>query len=362
MVDQSQQIYEISKAAADKTILSKEITEILSKETAETVTLGQLKQIGQEAEKILKTLRLQRGQINKLMQMIENPNAAIYSYSKHLINYQTTLNKGYMLIQKVRKLITGEGMDYLILFDDGSESRIVRVSLEQLLPALSLSVNINSKGQVSTGLRIGNINDFGRLKGMAGEMDNMEKMLLNLYQTAMFSEGGSRRSKIVTDDGKKVKLSGGFMWETVLAEGAAMERGESKYDSQASSLERARYLAAKQERDNKAFYTVSDARADKGQIPSQYMKQDKYNLELKKLSTTSQYGNTASLAAAGTIETALIGIRNLCLNKNFSLEQIKSNLDKYIFNAEKNLRKDVAKKMAKITEEELNKLFQGLKT
>ena len=229
-----------------------------------------MRKIGKEADTILKTLRLQRGQINKIMQTIESPNENIYSYSKQLINYQATLNKGYVLIQKTRKLITSEEMDYLILFDDGDQSRVVKVSLEELLPALSIAIQINDKGQITTGLRIGNINDFSRLKGLAGEMNHMERVLLKLYQTVMYTEGGSRRSRIVIDDGKKVKLSGGFMWETVLEEGTKIERGESMYNFQASSIEQARYLAARQERDTKAFYTVSDAKASQGQIPGQY--------------------------------------------------------------------------------------------
>lgn len=308
------------------------------------LTKIKLQNIGKEANNILKKLRAKRTIIHTQLQRVVQPDAALLmAMQKHLIEYQSTLIKGYAFIQKTRQFITKETLEYVVLFDDGKDnSKVGQLTLEQLIPALSLAVQIDKKGNIISGLKIANTEYFSTLKNSSNTFlssRDIENRIIEIYRTLMYSETGkSRRTRW---EGQH--LSAGFGFETAAEE--ALNNKSEFYDPQKSYKDRVNYLVSKYQQDTQVFWKGADLATQNGRY------------ELKKISTITNYGNIAGLASSTAIETGLIMIKNICLSMGLKTKEAKALLEN-MFNAEyKNIAKTTAEKMTKMAFDEAEKIL-----
>lgn len=224
--------------------------------------------------------------------------------------------KAYILIEKMREYFTKEVIDYLILVEDEQIS-IKKGTLEQLIPTLSL-IRTSQKT-----LRL-QITSFSKIKTWkdANIEDPIKKSLTNIYQmlTSLKSEN--------------LYISTGYAFEVAAYQ--ALQNEPDKFANDPVAL--SDYLLDMYKNHiksaNVAFYREGDLPIS---LSQKLLKESKkISLQMKRISSDT----SAPLALVNTLNIVLRNAKYILKSELSPLKMVEL-INKYIFQAEKNLTKKV---------------------
>ena len=316
--------------------LSKELPELLGEKTKNGPTLAQLRSFGKEAKQLLANIETARLEANRKFEMISlqekfdkaNKSFAVTKAAQQL---QVALTKGYAFIMKLRKYLTGQGVEYLLLFDDKEQQTIGKFQLKDLIPALQVTMGNDGKFR----LQIKRVEELTKMKNNNEQRidSEAEKNIISRFKT-LFE---LRRKKQID-------------WE--LGErGVIFEAAVRTYAAGRKRIKLKDFI-----RDWDAFYRGGDLFGK--EIPAE-LKKDNTSLELKRVSTSK---NTvgAQLVNEGTIENVLKVIAQVTLDKDLkNAATIKQLLNHSLFKAKTNLKETVANNITKKVGKELENYIKG---
>lgn len=363
--------------------LEKYLNEIAKKYSEDTIknTEGIFQKIGKEADKLLKEVQIQKEIMKTEVKYWQQQGLSIdtlnrrFSKDKRVFLFEATLKKCYAFIQQIRKAFTQESLEYLILFDESmsgkkgegsKESKIGKFTLSELLPAISLSIDQNEKDILNFSLRINKQdslkNLYNKIEDKEDQFSEVSKKIIENYIRILnlrfaryqrFKKRKERLKNLTKEQEERLKkiaskyfTSRGFSFEEAVL--AIVNDWTSDFD-----------LITKYKQDTEAFWRGGDLKWAAGEIPSQLVQnRERINLELKRVSATAENSIGAGLVSVNSIETALIAIKNILLNKKLQKTEAKEALEMVLFKAKKNIRKDVAEKIANLAFYEIKELFK----
>lgn len=280
---------------------------------------------------------------------------------RHAQTLQIYLTQGYIFLKEFKKMLTGEVIEYLILFDDGQKSEIGVYALKDLLPTLMLAVNADG----SFSLQIKRAQELKKLKDKKSKLSETGKQMANeiitLYRqiwAANIEVTKERRQKKAREAGEKdwEKIGGYARGQAGKSfEISANQIAKKVYDAitthQETLIEDARKIAEQHfHADTQAFYKAGDMAKELSQL---FVKTKNVVLELKRVSTSE---NTvgAPLASQAVIQHGLQEVIRI-IDTNQTDKEILQNLQEMFKTKENDIGKKVETSADNIAQKEIDK-------
>jgi hypothetical protein len=228
--------------------------------------------------------------------------------------------RAYILIEKMREYFTKETIDYLILVED-DQIQITKGTLEQLVSTLSIIKATGGKLrlQITHFSKIKTWQDADISKPVLDSIKNIYNILMSFNRPDQY-------------------ISTGYSFEVSVME--ALKNDSSLQNKNPQEL--ANYLLNQYKLhlrgEKAAFYREGDLPKE---ISQKLLKETKnITLQLKRISSQT----SAPLAMINTLNVVLRNV-DYILNSELAPEKMVELINKYLFNAEKNLTKTIEKKL-----------------
>lgn len=323
-------------------------------------------EISQKAQDILQKIQAAEEQLRqdqnfsaRLRQHVSTQNRHLNEI-RHAQTLQIYLTQGYIFLKEVKKMLTGENIEYLILFDDGKKAKLGVYSLEDLLPTLALAVNVDG----SFTLQIKRAEELQKLKRKKGHLNetgqHIASQIIKLHHQLLAENRRitqlrrQRRAKRAGDPnwskqtgylrgqaGRSYEVAANKVAEKVL-QGISnhslelISSAKDDFDQYTESLfgkNVVQRIAAQEfKADTQAFYKAGDLIAEATKL---FVDAKNVVLELKRVSTSE---NTvgAPLASQAVIQHGLQRIIDI-IGSNSSDEEIYKNLQEMFSSREKEI-------------------------
>lgn len=315
------------------------------------VKLKSLEQWMQHTHDLLKGLNSSKQELNKNLLLKRG-------YQKRMADWERTLKDAYKFIQHTRKLFTNEKLEYLILFDESlsgdktNKSKVVQLSIDQLLQTVSLNFDFETGG---VGLRINRQDELRKLYDNLESIGKISDKIIENFNSVLQKRRASyiqkrqeleNDSSISLDDKKKILskwfTSRGFAFETAVVMAAKMTDSVELY-----------------KQDTDAFWRGGDLQSALNEIPADLLREgERINYELKRVSATAKKSVGAGLVSLNGLITALVTIQNILLNPNLQEEEMEETLNNYLFKAKQNIDRNFAESLGKAAADKLNKIIK----
>ena len=343
------------------------ISDYFLKETL-SMEINNLRQIGETARQFvvkLKSLEQWMKHTHNLLQGLESSKRELNKnlllkrgYQKRMLDWERTLKDAYKFIQQTRKFFTNEKLEYLILFDESlsgdktNESKVVKLSMDQLLQSVSLNIDFDNGGirlkinrQDELKKLYDNLESVGKISDKI--VENFNLVLQKRWATYIEKQKELENDSTVSQAEKKKILSKwftsrGFAFETAVVMAAKMTNSVELY-----------------KQDTDAFWRGGDLKSALNEIPKDLLSQgERVNYELKRVSATAKKSIGAGLVSLNSLITALVTIQNVLLNPNLQKKEMQEVLNNYLFKAKQNIDRDFAEALGTATAEKLNKIIE----
>lgn len=296
--------------------INEKLKSFYSEKTA-TITKEKVGAIRTEATNRIKNIR----NVKKTLPNVKTSSELkAYINQKALINYKNALLKGYAFIMKTREFITKETVSYFVMvgsFTDNPE--VAKLSLDQLLPGIGLEISKEGKMKLQLN-QIDKLTEVVRENAQIMKTDAAQKVINN-YKILR------NVRKVQNKKGELIKTIQGFSLEW--------------------AIRQVNDPSASYETDWEAFYRGGDLKGE--EIPEEFQTT---NLEVKNI--TGAWG--AQLAQEGTIEMALISIKEICTKAmKDGVGHFKEMMNEFIFNPRdgKNINERLKKDIKKSVQEKI---------
>lgn len=301
--------------------------------------IEQFKKFAEEAKALLNKITIAKNNIRKTLNSSDN-----YKTQKAAQGLLVVYTKGYAFYQKLRQFITGEKLEYLLLFDDKDSARVGKFSLTDLVPTLALVI----KNENSFSLGIKNVQEFINLKnkiitGQNAISEGVEEEIIGRY--------GALRALKMQDINKERKKRQDkkyyeFGMQGFAFEGAVKTVGKGKITRKAYK------------RDFDANYRGADLMWKKNEVHSALADKNT-NLELKRLSTSANAVG-AGLVNDKTIEMVLKIISSFSINFQKDAKKMQKILKNGLFQRKNNISASLENAIINAVGPELDKLVNAL--
>ena len=343
------------------------ISDYFLKETL-SMEINHLRQIGEIARQFvvkLKSLEQWMKHTHNLLQGLESSKSELNKnlllkrgYQKRMLDWERTLKDAYKFIQQTRKFFTNEKLEYLILFDESlsgdktNESKVVKLSMDQLLQSVSLNLDFETGG---IGLRINRQDELRKLYNNLESIGKISDTIVKNFNLVLQKRHASyiqkqqeleNDSSISSDEKKKILskwfTSRGFAFETAVVMAAKMTDSVELY-----------------KQDTDAFWRGGDLQSALNEIPAELLREgERINYELKRVSATAKKSIGAGLVSLNGLITALVTIQNVLLNPNLQSKEMQEVLNNYLFKAKQNIDRNFAESLGTVAAEKLNKIIE----